>query len=237
MTASIADLLRYKQKVDLRRNNEVIGSVWLRVLGDYDLQLCYKQARIASAKMRAALRTVGSLEYEDHISVIPTNNSREECVTLIKQSKLNNFLAEAYASIDREEPPKIDEVAAEPDAPTLEEQEKLDKISEDQESTFQQKIRQYMEEHTTTLEAELAQKSDDEIFAMTQFEMSNVLSLGEFQTEVQTQKVYRATFTDEKCKTRAFADIDEYRNAHTSIKDQLLFAYNALELSPDEIKN
>lgn len=237
MAVQIGDLLRYKQKVDLRNNGNVIATVWVRVLGDYDLQLSYRLSRIASARMRAALRTPGSPEYQDEIAVVSTNNTREECLDLIKRSKLNTFFGEANAVINREDPPKIESIAVEPDAPTLEEQERLDKMLEDQNKDYDAKIKQYMEEHAAIFEAELAEKPDDEIFEMAKFEISNILALQEFQNEVQAQKIYWGTFNDEKCKVRAFADIDEYKNSHPSIKNQLIAAYSAVELAPDDVKN
>lgn len=234
---SVTDLLRYKKRVELVRGEKILREVWVRVLGDEDLQRSYRQGRIASSKKRAALRTPGTPEYEDDIEPIPLLNTRDECINLIKQSRMNTIVGEAYANIDREEPVKLEEVAVEPDAPTLEEQETLDKKIKDQEESFQTKIGQYITEHTALLDAELQIKTDEELFDVTRIEVSNLLSLQEFQAEVMAQKVFRATYNDEKCRIRSFADIDEYRNSHTAIKDQLIQAYTILELSPDEVKN
>lgn len=233
----IKDLLKYKSKVKLTAGSKTLRTVWVRILGDYDLQLSYRLARIASSKRRSLLRTVGTVEYADEIAIIPEVNTREECIDLIKASKSNVFIGEGYANIDREDLPKMDEIAEEPDAPTLEEQEKLDALVKKQEQEYQQKIQNYLKDRQEALTAELNPKTDEEIYKMCQFEMSNILALQEFQSELITQKVFRATYLDEKCSKRAFTSIEDYRDSHTAIKNQLITAYNEVEISPDDIKN
>lgn len=238
MATEITDLLRYKEKVELTSPaGKKIGEVWVRVLGDYDLQLAYRLSRIASTKKRSLLRTPGSTDYMDEIQPIPENNSREDCIALIKAAKVNIFTGEAYANVNKEEPPKLEEVAEEPDAPTLEEQEKMDLLQAKINLDYANKINEYIEDRTAVLMGELELKTDEEIYDMTKYEMSNLLAMQEFQRELTNQKIFRAVYKDQACKVRAFAEMDEFSNSHPVVKEQLISAYTKIELTPDDVKN
>lgn len=232
----ISDLLRYKQKVELRSGDEIIGEVWIRVLGDYDLQQAYQQSRIASARKRAALRTVGSNDYMDFVETYPDSNTVDEAKNVIKAAKLPTMISETYAQLDRDDPAKMEEVAAEPDAPTLEEQETLDAIEVTQEKSYEERVRENIGTKMDVLAQELDAKTDVEIYDMAKYELSNLLSTSEFQIALENQKIFRATYLDEKCRTKAFLDIEDYMNAHESVKRQLVAAYEALEISGPDIK-
>lgn len=235
--ASISDLLRYKKKVELKSDAEIVAEVWVRILGDYDLQQAYKQARLASSRRRAALRTVGSDDYNDMIETVPDIMTLDEAKNIVKSAKIPIFVAEAYATLDRDEPPKVEEVSEEPDAPSLEEQEQLDKIEVDQGLDYQSRVKNNVADRLDALDQELGGLSDVEIYDRAKFELSNLAANEEFTSELAAQKAYRGTYLDEKCKTRAFLDIDDFKNTHETIKRQLLEAYEALELGPTEIKN
>lgn len=234
----IGDLLRYKTKVELKNNSEkVLKTVWIRLLGDYDLQLCYKLSRLASAKKRATLRDHKSEDFQAEIESVSLTTSIEECINLIKNARSSTFVGEAYAVVDRGELPKMDEVTDEPDGPTLEDQEILDKKTAEVEQEYQGKIEAYLKDRLDALDSELRAKPESEVYELVEFELSNVLAMQEFQVELTAQKIFRATYRDEKCTVRAYKTIEEFKNGAAFIKSQLVEAYNDLDLSGDEIKN
>lgn len=234
---SLSDLLRYKQKVDLKNEqDEVIATVWLKIIGDHDIQDSYKLGRVASAKKRAILRDTTSNDYIDEIEVFE-NASKEECIATIVAGRSSNFTAEAISANSREELPTLRDVAVDPDAPQLEEQEQLQFLKLQREIDYQKKIDEYVETRTTELRAELETKDLDKLREEAKEQAINILALTEFVEVVSEQKTWRAVFEDEECKKHAFASVNEFRNLHQLIKNQLILAYQQLEINPTEIKN
>ena len=67
----LADLLRWKKEVTLRdKNGKKLETVYLRVIGDNDMQEIYRSARITSADRRKNLRDPESEDYRDNVEPI-----------------------------------------------------------------------------------------------------------------------------------------------------------------------
>lgn len=234
---SLSDLLRYKQKVDLKNErDEIIATTWLRVIGDHDQQESYKLGRVASAKKRAALKDETSTDYIDEIEPFDMA-SREECLQIIVASRSSNFTAEAISANNREELPTLKDVAIDPDAPELEEQEKLELLKLEREVAYQKKLDEFVQTKVTELNASLESLSVEELRDLARQEAANILALTVFVTTVAEEKTWRAVYEDEFCKHRSFESVEEFRNLHPDIKEQLMLAYQKLEMGPAEIKN
>lgn len=243
MGLKIVDLLRWRGSVELKDqydkpilDNGKPVTVYLRVVGDQDLQNAYKVARIHSAEKRKQLRDSTSLEFKDQVEPI-REASKEECIELIVTAREQNFGAEAYANTVRPEAVKLEEVAVDPDSPTLEEQEKLDAENAAVDAEFQAALAEYITSKKSQLADELALVELDELRKTAELEVSNITSLGLFLQAVQDYKMVYACYNDKAYKERSFDSIDEYRETLDIIKDQLLRKYAQLELGTDDIKN
>lgn len=236
MAANIKDLFTYKKEVTLENREGKKATIWVRLLGESDLNESFKLSRIASTRRREALRDVESLEYQDEI--VPLGElTREELTTMILGTVRNRFMTEAFVKVDRDEIPKIEEFAVEPDAPTLEEQENLDKKIEEQRVEYDRKIDDYINARLRDYEAELKAKKDDEIVKEAQSSMADILPLQAFFAELNAQKGWRGAYIDEKCKQRIFTDVNDFKEADDQLKKQISDAYSSLELGSDDIKN
>src|SRR3989304_2471057 len=162
---------------------------------------------------------------------------RDEKGKSIKTARGANWNAEAISITIREDEPKIDEFAVDPDAPTLEEQEKLDAETKKRELNYETKLEEYINTRTKELEDSLESLTLEDIRKIAKFEVSNLLPLSIFLQEVQDQKVFRSVYEDKLLKDRGFNTVEEFRGAHPFIKQQLINAYNNLEIGPDEVKN
>src|SRR3990170_5609765 len=141
----LVDLLRWKKEVLLKDiSGNPLKSVYLRIIGDYDLQESYRLARIASSKKRALLRDTESDDYKDEVNILD-EATPEQCLEIIMAAKSTAFENEAVSANERPELLGIDAVAMDPDAPTLEEQETLDKKREDAEQAYQKNLVEYVE--------------------------------------------------------------------------------------------
>lgn len=236
--ASLVDLLRYKEEVDVKhpRTGQTIKKVWVRVLGDYDLNKAYKASRIVSSEKRAALRNPETDDYKDEVLGI-LELSRSEQEDVVKTARLSNFISEANAIVERPDLPKLEELSLDADAPTLEELEKLDAVENKEEEEHQKRVQEYINQKQIELDHELSKLSDEELIKLAQFEISNVLPFGIFMAELNDYKLLYGVFRDKLCKEREFDSIEDIKNTPQPIKDQLLEVLNKLELGQEEIKN
>lgn len=243
MGLKIVDLLRWRESFVLKDEDDkdiiVDGKpvkIYMRVVGDQDLQDSYKAARILSADKRRALRDETSLEFKDQVLPI-REASREECVELIKVARSQNLQSEAYANTVRPDDVKLDEIAIDPDAPTLEEQERLDAANEKNVKDFEAALTEYVTTKTAELEQELAVLSIEDLRVIAEAEVSNITSLSLFLQEVLDHKIVAACYTNSALTDKAFDSVAEYRQSAPIIKKQISEAYMKLEAGTEEIKN
>jgi len=233
----LVDLLRWKKEVLLKDiSGNPLKSVYLRIIGDYDLQESYRLARIASSKKRALLRDTESDDYKDEVNILD-EATPEQCLEIIMAAKSTAFENEAVSANERPELLGIDAVAMDPDAPTLEEQETLDKKREDAEQAYQKNLVEYVETKKAELITFLKSMPLKEQQSMAKEELSNIVALGVFLEELNNQKVWRSTYIDKNLKERGYSSVDEFKDAHPVVRNQLIDAYRALEIGPEELKN
>ncbi len=233
----ISELLRWKDSLVLKnQKGEPLETVWVRIIGDYDLQEAYRLARVASSEKRRALRDVDSTDFKDQVLIF-AEGSEEECKALIKASRGASWASQAFSVVVRGDEVKIDEIAVDPDAPTLEEQEKLDEANKKVEIEYSEAINEYIRQKEVELDTELASLSLEDLRLQAQVEATVMLPLTTFMSELQEQKVWRAVYDDKECKKRSFSSIEEFRDSVDIIKEQLIEKYNELEVGLDEIKN
>lgn len=236
--ANLADLFRYKAVVEVNHptTGKLLWKGWVRILGDEDNEEAARNARIASAASRKALRTPESAEYIDTVEQVEATD-RDALIQLIAGSENSKFLGEAFTNVDREDVTKMEEVAVLPDAPTLEEQEKYDAIEEEKATKYRTALEEYITGRRNAVIAELEALSEEDLRKKAREALSIIIPTSAYLTELQDQKIFRGTYKDEACTKREFTDIDSYRNTHESIKKLLKERYQELEMSPDDIKN
>ena len=54
---------------------------------------------------------------------------------------------------------------------------------------------------------------------------------------MNVQKGFRATYQDEACTKKAFSSIEAFRNADSLLKQQIIAAYDSVEMDNDDVKN
>lgn len=210
--------------------------VYMRVIGDHDLDQAQKKARLASALKRAKLLDRTS---EDHIINVEVFNdaSREVCIELILQGQGANWSAEAYSETVVPELPKIEEFARDPDAPSLEELEELDAATARITEEYQRELATYIKTRQDVLTAELAEKSDEEIRERAKDNMVIIMTIETYLSTFRDEKVWRSVYSDEDYTIPEFKSIEEFLNLDASLKEQLREEYARLEEGLDEIKN
>lgn len=243
MGLKIADLLKWRTTVILldQDGNPILDdsnnpiTVYLRIIGDNDLEEAHRAARIQSAQIRKALGDESTDAYKDRILPI-MEASRQDCIDIIMQYRTSNLEAEARANTVRPELVTIEEIALDPDAPSLEEQEKLDSEQEKVDAEYEAALKEYVDTRTEVIRAEVEAMSDEELHEVARTEMSGVIALADFFTELMEQKVYRGAYSDKTYKVKAFDSLEEVKETSPTIRQQLFDAYLELEFDPDKVK-
>jgi hypothetical protein len=242
MGLKIADLLRWRSNVQLRDangnyinangdivdNKEDAVTIYLRVIGDDDLDESYRLARIASADKRHALEQKDSIDWKEASQPI-MEADEEACKVLIRNAKNNNLEAEARANVPRPDLPELEEFAVDPDAASLEEQEKYQAAIDKTDEEYEKAVQEYIDVRKKVVDAELEGLSLDDLRTKALEEVSTILALGEFYAELFDQKAFRGSYLDKTYKERAFDNMNEFKNTDGGIKQQIIDAYLDLE--------
>jgi len=236
--ASLTDLFLYKKEIEITNPTTLkpIKKVWVRILGDYDLNLAYRHSRVASSAKRALLRDPDSSDYKDEVLGV-LELPYEDQIDLIKTARSSNFIAEAQSIVERPDLPELEEVAVDPDAARLEDLEKLDSVEEKESKEYKEKVQNYIDTKLLELSKELESLSKEEVLKIAQYEVSNIIPFSVFVDELNAYKAVFGTFQDKPCKIREFEDIQDFKNLPKAIKDQILFAINQLEITGEDLKN
>lgn len=233
----LSQLLRWKRELILKdAEGKELRKVWLRIISDYDLQESYKLARIASAEKRAKLRDVDSTDFKDQIKSFG-EASIEECKDLIRAARENTWGSQALSTVVRGEEVRISEVAVDPDAPTLEEQEKLDSANKEVDEKYTKGLEEFIETKRRELDAQLEGLDVDELRLLAQAEATVLLPLTVFMNELIEQKAWRAVYTDKEFTEHGFDSIEDFRQTKEILRNQIIEAYAELEAGAEDIKN
>lgn len=234
---TLSKLLRWNKEFTIKApDGSDLKKVWIRVIGDYDLQEAYKLARIASAEKRAKLRDVDSDDYKDQIAAFK-DASEEECRSLIFAARENAWTSQALSIVVRPDEIKISEIAIDPDAPTLEEQERLDAENKKIDEEYQKLIKDYVDQKKIELEAELSKLDIDNLRLVAQTEATVLLPLTVFLNELIDQKVWRGIYEDKEMTIRGFDSVQDFREMKQELRNQLTQVYLELEEGLDDLKN
>jgi hypothetical protein len=235
----LSQLLRWKTEYQFKTVTNEDGSplkVWIRIIGDKDLEDAFKASRIASSKKRQILRDKTSDDYYSEIAPLDLADA-EQCKEIIRAAKSSNLAAEAFSAVVRPDPVELSEVAIDPDAPTLEEQEKLDNDNEKQMKEYQDALAKFVETKVREIDTMLDSMEIDALREMAKEDMTILVPTSVFIEELAAQKTWRAVYMDEGCKVPAFDSADDFKQAASAIKDELVTAYKLVEIGPDELKN
>lgn len=234
---TLSQLLRWRKEITLKdEQGNDIKKVWVRVISDHDLSEAYKLARVASAEKRARLRDVDSVDFKDEVLSF-NEATEEECRALIRAARENAWTSQALSTVVRGDEVKLSEIAIDPDAPTLEEQEKLDAANKEVDEKYQKDLEEFSEQKRKEMEAELEKLSLEQLRVLAQAEATILLPLVVFMNELNDQKVWRSVYEDKEFIVRGFDSVEDFRETKEVLRNQVTQAYAELESGMEDIKN
>lgn len=234
---NLSELFKYKKQIDIidPDTGEVVQKPWVRLLGDDDLKEAYRWARIASSERRALLRDINSPEYRDEIAQLD-GIPKENIVAVILAAREQEFSNEALINTVREELPSLEDITDRPDAPSLEDQERLDRLTEEADERYNTALQQYVTSKIEEHAAILMDTDSAEVLRLAKSDMANIQALDAFVAELNDQKGYRGTYDDKECRIHSFDSIEEFKSSSSVLKNQIISAYSELDMGTDKVK-
>src|SRR5512139_1555388 len=162
----LTNLLKWKKTISRKdekgflvrnENNEPVKG-YMRIIGNKDLEDASLAARYASAIKRAELSDKESQAYVTGVAIFE-EATKEQCIEMIVQGNSANWAGEAFSSVQMLDLPKLEEVAIDPDAPTLVELEKLDQLINETNASYRKELNEYVTAKEKILRAELESKA------------------------------------------------------------------------------
>lgn len=229
--SKISKLFRWHRKVEIREGDRILDTVYIRLVGDAEFQEAKLVSLQRSKQLRILLRNKDTDEYRATFSDLDLL-TRDELVMGITFGEIAEYRDEALLSIPEIELPEL------VDSPTLEQQENHETKIKEIKSDRTKAITEFIEKRAEERKGEINSVEDNEqLRGMYTHSIINMKCSEEFTTAFRGYQVFKGTYIDNKFKTLAFDDFDEFSECAPQLKNQLMMAYINLEMSGEDLKN
>jgi len=225
----ISPLFTWGKEFELVKDGEVISKVYMRLVGDADLNRARVYALRRSSVKRKNLRDRSSdenLAFIQEEGILDRERLIALCVLFTSKEITQKALKEVSVSFPKE--PKSDA--------SLEAFEKFQKQVDDFPDKRDKEYRKFINKEIAVLETRLATKSDHELYLLYIELITNELCEEEMLNSFREMCTYCGSFSDTEYKTRFFSSIEDFLNLDSAIKQDFMDAYQSLEIPTEELK-
>ena len=227
---NIAQLFSWsKESAIADGRGNILAKLWIRLVGDADLNRARVFALRKSAELRAKLKDPASDEHMAFIQDVAVVE-KEILVDSIVGLGLRDITRNAYKEVSVTIPKEPDA-----DAP-LEKQEKYQKEVDDYPKKREDAIRKYLRKAVDKATKENMELTNEELQKKYNLLMINELCEQESFKKFKEICVYFSIYRDKNFKNRLFSSFDEFDNLTPEIKEKLMNEYTSLELDTDTLK-
>lgn len=204
-------------------------TVYIRLVGDEDLNRARVAALRKSNELRKKLRDPESDEYNALI-LFGDFLSKEQLVSEI----INYNLIDLYQKAGKEvRIPYPKEPAGDAE---LEKQEQYQQEIDTWQDRLNAKIQDWLEPRLSKLTLDTEAKSEEVLRKEYKQIKENQVCNAEFQKRFKELCVFYGTFSDSEMKETFFESYEDFANQRSEVKEQYIEFYEALDLSSDELK-
>lgn len=225
----VSKLFSWGKAFEIVGNDNVVTVVFMRVLGDADINKARVHALRESAKLRRELRNPDSDEHLVAIKDIE-DVTEDDLINLITLFSSRYITQNMWKNVKITYPkqPKTD-------AP-LEELEKFQKEVDEYPSKREAAIKEAVEQEVIKLSKELKKKSKNELYKQYVSALTDELCEQKVLQAFREISTYLGCYKDDEYTERFFSSFDEFLNLETAQKMEFIGAYQTLEMSTEEIK-
>ena len=208
---------------------EISDIVYMRLLGDADLNRARVHALRKSTELRRKLRDENSDEYMAYIR----DKAELEKETLIKMIILFNTREITKRATDSIEIvyPKMPKSDA-----TTEAQEKYQEEVDAWPVKRRAKIKKALEKEVSKMEEALKEESEDELYKKYVFSLTDEMCEQQVLNSFKEISTYLGVYKDAICTERYFNSLEDFMNLSTGMKADFMSAYSTLEVDMGELK-
>jgi len=225
----ITALFEYRKPVTIHGKDKSELEVYMRVVGDSEIQKARVKALRASRDLRNKLKDHSSDEYMAFIPDISEAN-KERLIELTLLANLRDISSSVAKEIEIPFPEEPDSEA------TLEEQENYQKLLDEYPKKREDTVRTEILKRASEAKEELSKKTKPEIEYEYMISLKDELCEIEMTREFYDYVVFYSLFKDKSYKTPLFESFEDYGKLPGDVKEFLLQEYRNLELGLDELK-
>jgi len=226
----ISNLFKWKSVLELKDiDDNIIKTVYMRIIGDAELNRARVSSMRASAEMRSKLRDTTSDEY---IAYIPSIDQfeKENIAEMLLSLDMRRYAEQVEKTIKVPMPKKLSSDAS------LEEQEIHQRAIDDYPQFRQKKIKDALTKLVEEERKKLNRTSVENLITKYRQLVSDQLCEIELNRTFIGMSVVFGTFDDEKCTEKTFSSFDEYENLPPYAKEQFIEHYYNLQLGVSDLK-
>lgn len=225
----ISRLFYYQDKFELKLKDDKTLPVYMRVIGDAELNQARVFALRESASLRKKLRTENS---DEALAYLPDLDAidKDDLVKVILASSYNDIIREANNEVKFNLPTEPKSTAS------LEEQEEYQEQVDNFDAEYNKLLTNKIEELVKIEEERLQKLSIEQLRKEAINKVINQLCELRMVERFQAMCTYFGTYRDPNYKERMFKSFDQFDNLPKSIKEQLTKFYNQLELDEVTLK-
>ena len=225
----ITALFEYRKPITLYGKGKKELTLYMRVVGDSEMQISRVKALRASRELRDKLRDKTSDEYLAFIPDI-SEAEKEKIVEMLLLTSLKDISMKVAKEIEIPFPEELDSDA------TLEEQEEyqkqIDAYPKEREATIKREI----VKRATETKEEYLEKDKKTLLKDYEKSLKNELCEIEMNRVFYDYVVYFSLYLNKDYSKSAFKSFAEFEKLPNDVKAELLQSYRNLELGMDELK-
>ena len=225
---NISALFEYRKPVLISAKDQEI-EVFMRVIGDSEMQRARVKALRASREMRLKLKNTESDEY---LAFIPdlSDASKEKLIEITLLAGLKKITSEVVEEIDIPFPKEIHSEA------TLEEQEKYHKALDNYPKKREAVIKEKILAKANSFKEELKNLTKEQLKNEYIIDLKNEVCEIEMSRVFYDYIIFYSLYKDNSYQTPLFSKFEDFDKLPTTVKTSLLSEYRNLELGIDELK-
>jgi hypothetical protein len=218
-----------KEFAVLDKDDKVIQKLYIRLLGDADLNRARVYALRKSAELRKNLRTVDS---DERIALIfdPESLEDERLVTLIVGLSIRELTQAAVRGLKLAFPKSPKSDAPLEDLETY--QQEIDEYASKREAAIKKNLEKEVEKLTKILQ----KLSREELTKRYENTLINEACEQEVINRFREASAFYGTYRDKNFKKKYFRNIEDFQDLPTDIKNQFIAAQQSIELSGEDLK-
>jgi len=226
---NISRLFMWGREFEIEGNNEEKVKVFIRLVGDADLNRARVYALRCSSTLRGKLKDKTS---DEHAAYIPEIDSVEKDVLVeaLVSMTIREYAQEAVKEVDIPYP-----VEPASDA-KLEKQEQYQAKVDAYPAKREKEIEKYITKKTDARRIELLELEREVLFGLYEGLIISELCETEMIRKFKEFCTYSGVFIDEKYTEKLFSSLEEFQNLPFEMKEKFLIAYRELEIEQDELK-